>query len=304
MSLESRIVGHFILKIQGNGHPLCRGSGNITAVVEGEVFPCIEQSKTEPGIHPFDKFSVDAGVQPIGIGSGFVIGIIADAYIVNFIGDDIFHFFIIPFHKQFEGPSPGIKLIISPGNEMVGALGFELLVEGAVQSPQFPVKRGLLIHTGSQPELEGAKAVAQDRGKDILHPGAEEQLFVEVPVIEAGAGYQHLLPAEFPGMLGIGQGTAAVELGGGVEALGNLKISGRICSLVFLQLVFHPLILASQTKMQGMAKPPVHKPGSLLLGTHHIGHEVIAAMIEISAHRPVKYSFIEFLRGGIGVHIT
>lgn len=158
VQLDTFVTGEIILEKERNVIPLAVWHRYIFATPDALLR--FHQGEADPGVRTRNKFAEEFDVDAHCMALRAVLAVITDLDIIHRVGVQVIQFLVIHVGTDFEVPAGCPEGIIAAGNDMDGALGFQLIIQldDAVAvfvlygRTQFLVERRLVIQSGSQAE--------------------------------------------------------------------------------------------------------------------------------------------------------
>ena len=130
--------------VGGASYPARPGLGAVNGMLQGVegigVIGCIDpfhglhKTQADPAFGILYQLAEQAEFQAGGVGFGIILPKVLDMYIVDVIGVDLRHLFVISFCSPAEGTGPYLEVPFEPGDDLPAALRFQIFVEGAIRS--------------------------------------------------------------------------------------------------------------------------------------------------------------------------
>ena len=145
MPTQGQCVGHISVIVIVKGK--CVAVDTNQTIVAANVLACPHDGQTRPTIDAFHELAVHLEIEAGGVSLRRLVGIIADADIIDVVRDDMGEILVIQFRSQDERPVPSMELEIVTRHNLIGVLRFGVFEKAAIAVADFAVERRLVVHT-------------------------------------------------------------------------------------------------------------------------------------------------------------
>lgn len=235
----------------------------------------MHEGEAGPGLQSGDEVAIDPQADSGGVAYGFLIGIIADAEVVDGVGHQMGYVLVVDICGEAEGLVPEAYVPVDRAGGLIGGLSGKVGSERAVETAHFAIEVGLLIDSGGQTVEDVAAAVGLVVDRQA---GREKELRTQVTTLRRGG---IVLPAH------TGKKTHQVVLAGEEVDLA-LEIGGASEGL--------DLVVGMAVELQlGVEDGGVVEPGDVV-----VGGEAVASTVDPF---PFAHAVADLLQLGLDAEI-
>ena len=157
--------GHVVLQEYLEAETLVGGACEPPQAVAEDVLLGLHQRHAGPRLEAGNEVAVDTQAEARGIAYGLLVRVVADAQVVDGVGHQMGDILVVEVGSEAEGLVPKAEVPVEGAGGLVGALGGEVSMEGAVGAADFAVEVGLLVdaHRQAVEEVVTAMGLVVDR---------------------------------------------------------------------------------------------------------------------------------------------
>ena len=183
--LPPRHRGEIVLEEHLERETLVGGAADPAEVVAKDVLLGLHKREACPRFEPREEFAIEAETDASRIGHRIVVGIVAEAHIVDSVRDEMGDILIINISRKLERHVGEMEIPVKRSSGLVGGLGMDASVEAATDVAHLAIERSLLIDTASEAEKHiGRIPVRFEVQTDAR---AEEELVVGAAGVGSGS---------------------------------------------------------------------------------------------------------------------
>lgn len=288
-------------------------------VVAQDVLLGLHKREACPGFEPGEEFAIEAETDASRIGHRIVVGIVAEAHIVDSVRDEVGDILIINICRELERHVGEMEIPVEGSGGLVGGLGLDARVEAAPDVAHLAIERSLLIDTAGEAEKHigripvGFEVQTDARAEEELVVGAggvgcgSREMVEELTVVLSADACDELelmvvareklefalsegRGAKRSDLIGCGaeeleERAVGVEVGTRERVGGRERVAGAVDPFPLADMVGDLLELAFD------APAPLSQSGivgALDIEGEDVGLKTIASMFEESAHTTVE----------------